>query len=193
MAARRLVRWHGAGSRMRPPKQSSSQCLRDKASSALECATGKLGTNLSAFAPNHFVGGLFARQAQDKLVGHFKIMRSADAHTAVGSVDHETIVLWRARFGHDDREMPELATQRATLIRKGGPNHNVTNRLGEAPQVPFSLVNIYPLALARYLTRSFKFSLHFGKIACRRRILVVLLSKSPQRALNIGTTTEEWE
>jgi hypothetical protein len=102
-------------------------------------------------------------QAQNKLVGHFKIMRGADAHTAVGSVDHETIVLWRARFGHDDREVPELATQRATLIRKGGPDHNVTNRLGEAPQAPFSANNYQP-AIARYLTRSFKFSLHFGKI-----------------------------
>jgi hypothetical protein len=96
---------------------------RDQASSAWGCATDKLGADLPAFAPNHFVGGLFARQAQDKLVGHFKIMRGADAHTAVGSVDHETIVLWRARFGHDDREVPELATQRATLIRKCGPDH----------------------------------------------------------------------
>ena len=108
---------------MRPPKQSSSQCLRDKASSALECATGKPGADLPAFAPNHFVGGLFARQAQDKLVGHFKIMRGADAYTAVGSVDHETKLLWRARLGHDDREVPELATQRATSIRKCGPDH----------------------------------------------------------------------
>jgi hypothetical protein len=123
---------------MRPPKQSSSQCLRDKASSALECATGKLGADLSAFAPNHFVGGLFARQAQDKLVRHFKIMRGADAHTTVGSVDHETIVLWRARLGCDDREVPELATSCATLIRKCGPDHNVTNRLGEAPQAPLA-------------------------------------------------------
>jgi hypothetical protein len=30
--------------------------------------------------------------------------------------------------------VPELAAQRATLIRKCGPDHNVTNRLGEAPQ-----------------------------------------------------------
>jgi hypothetical protein len=105
------------------PKQSSSQCLRDKASSALERATGKPGADLPAFAPNHFVGGLFARQAQDKLVGHFKIMQGADAYTAVGSVDHETKLLWRARLGHDDREVPELATQRATSIRKCGPDH----------------------------------------------------------------------
>lgn len=70
-------------------------------------APDKLGAGLPAFAPNHFVGGLFARQAQDKLVGHFKIMRGADAHAAVGAVDHETIVRWRARFGHDDREVPE--------------------------------------------------------------------------------------
>jgi hypothetical protein len=56
---------------MRPPKQSSWQCLRDKASSALECATGKLGADLPAFAPNYFVDGLFTRQAQDKLGGHF--------------------------------------------------------------------------------------------------------------------------
>jgi hypothetical protein len=99
-----------------------------------KCATGNLGADLPAFAPNHFVGGLFARQAQNKLVGHFKIMRGADAHTALGSVDHETKVRWRARFGHDDRKVPELAAQRATLIRKCGPDHNVTNRLGEAPQ-----------------------------------------------------------
>ena len=112
---------------------------RDQASSAWGCATDKLGADLPAFAPNHFVGGLFALQAQEKLVGHFKIMRGTDAHTTVGSVDHETIVLWRAPFGHDDREVPELATQRATLIRKRGPDHNVTNRLGETPQAPFSL------------------------------------------------------
>jgi hypothetical protein len=34
----------------------------------------KLGTYLSAFSPNHFVCGFFAREAQDKLVGYFKIM-----------------------------------------------------------------------------------------------------------------------
>ncbi len=57
MAAGCLARWHGARSRMRPPKQPNSQCPRDKASSAWGCATGKLGTDLPAFAPNHFVGG----------------------------------------------------------------------------------------------------------------------------------------
>lgn len=97
------------------------------------------------------------------MVGHFKIMRGADAHTVVGSVDNKAIVLWRTRFGHDDREVPEWPTQRATSIRKCGPDHSVTNRLGEAPQAPFSANNYQP-AIARYLTRPLKFSLHFGKI-----------------------------
>jgi hypothetical protein len=50
-----------------------------------------------------------------------------------------------------------------TSIRKCGPDHGVTNRLGEAPQAPFSANNYQP-AIARYLTRPLKFSLHFGKI-----------------------------
>jgi hypothetical protein len=85
-----------------------SETGRDNASNALwRRSANKLSSYLPALAPNHFVCSLFARQAQDELVGHFKIVRGADAHPAVGAVDSEAIVRWCARFGHDDREVPE--------------------------------------------------------------------------------------
>jgi hypothetical protein len=117
---------------------------RHNASSASGRATNKLSAYLPAFAPNHFVCGLFAREAQDKLIGHFKIMRRADAHAAVGPIHHETIVRCCGRFGHDDCNVPERPTQRATSICKCLPDHGCHQLFWRSTAGPFSSQYLSP-------------------------------------------------
>jgi hypothetical protein len=44
------------------------------ASGGSERSPDELGPYLATFAPNHFVAGLFASEAQDKFIGYVKIM-----------------------------------------------------------------------------------------------------------------------
>jgi hypothetical protein len=99
---------------------------RDNALDASGRSTEKLCADLPAFAPNHFVRGLFAREAQDKFVGHFKISRSAEAHAATGASHNEAIVRCRARFGQDVRDLPEWPAPRVTSIPNCDPDHPAT-------------------------------------------------------------------
>ena len=96
-------------------------------------STDTLGAYLPALAPNHFVSSLCTRVTQNKFVGHVKVLRSPDPHASVGLVDNQTIVRYRAWFGHDDPYVPKAPSHRSSSVFKRVPDHGVTNRSESTP------------------------------------------------------------
>jgi len=91
--------------------------------------TDGLGAYLPAIAPDHFVSGLSASVAQNEFAGHVKTVRITDSHAAIKLVHNEAVVWCRARFGHNDPDVPKGAPHRATCL----PDHDVTHRLVKHP------------------------------------------------------------